>query len=666
MMAAVDRQIERVLERESTVYAACGVSLALGLFFIFVWAPHPWGTEGFDHYHQLALAVAAGRQFPTMEVPWGYAYFLAAFYRSAGDHPAVPLVAQACLNALVPLIVLRLGSRWLDRKTAVLAALITGVCSFNTVYASTQSSDAVCTIIFMTAILTFARALDGGALRWYAVTGLLMGVAMQFRPNLALVPIVLAAYALAVERSRAAVPALMLVVCAGAVLMPWIVRNYRLTRMLVPASVHSGVQLWYGTLQVGPYLNSRAHNPRSVFESGVFDYTSLDHLPLVVTATSADCEPGGPLHTSLVYWTNRDPTRRTVDGTRDGRTLQFEAPASRAPAVFYYYVTTTWAHGTPSVKSIPPAGPDAPSIYFISHDHLGDLDLEGDLLDVFDLVRMMRHVAWNEPLPWADKLRAAGFANSDLESVVQALTRRFGARHGAALGNGLVPADNAATLTLADRSTITVPRAWRGLVTEVDFSGGLSAALMASTVRLTALSATAPSAASPDACVAGDDLQVNRVFYRSEPHLMRRYTALALDNISREPLQFALAAAYRAVRLFVVWGSDDPFTAQQFQRSRIVTAVATTLSMFFVSLFVFGSIVAWKRGSEVVLPLLLVLYIPATIAPMLTNMRYTLTVQPLMFMFVAAALMTLRERVGSRTARQAVRDPSDTRTARQP
>ena len=108
-----------MLDRESTVYAACGAAFAIGLSFIFIRAPHPWGIEGFDHYHQLALTLASGRPFPTMDVPWGYAYFLAAFYRLFGDHPAIPLTAQALLNAGVPLLVLRRrcwtpgpGDRW--------------------------------------------------------------------------------------------------------------------------------------------------------------------------------------------------------------------------------------------------------------------------------------------------------------------------------------------------------------------------------------------------------------------------------------------------------------------------------------------------------------------------------------------------------------------------
>src|SRR4051794_40872633 len=112
-------RIDRVLNSDSTVYTAGAISLAIGLFFIFVWAPHPWGWEGFDGYHDIALELARGRPFPTMEVPWGYAYFLAGFYRAFGNHPWIPLMAQAALNALVPLLVCVTATRWFDRRTAI-------------------------------------------------------------------------------------------------------------------------------------------------------------------------------------------------------------------------------------------------------------------------------------------------------------------------------------------------------------------------------------------------------------------------------------------------------------------------------------------------------------------------------------------------------------------
>jgi hypothetical protein len=655
--------LERVLDRESTVYAACGAALAIGLSFIFIRAPHPWGIEGFDHYHELALAVASGRPFPTMDVPWGYAYFLAAFYRVFGDHPSIPLTAQAVLNALVPLLVYKLARHWVARRTAILAALLTGLLSFNTVYASTQSSDAVCTVIFLAAILACVRGLTSGARRWYVLSGLLAGLAPQFRPNLILVPLLLAGYAMATARRgrRPMGTVLILPACAALALMPWVVRNYRLTRMLIPASVHSGVQLWYGTLQVGPYLNSRAYNPRAAFEFGVFNYTSLDQVPLVITARHPGCRSPAPTRTALEYWTSRDPLRRTIQAVRDGDTFRFEAPAPAAPAVFYYYLSATRPEA--AAETVPDEGPSSPYIFFISQDHLGDLDIAGDLLDVFDLVRVMRRMAWNEPLRWAERLRDAGFDGTSAEPMVRALVRRFGqsVQYKGPAVRDFRHDEHEAILTLADESTISVPRVWRERITDVAFSGGLAAALIPSTVPLRA-SATTPRLATP-ACVGLDDVEINRVFYRLEPHLLRRYTALALDNIERAPIQFALAAIFRVGRLFVVWGTADAATTQQFSGGRFVTSMATVASVGFVSLFLFGAAAAWRHGDAVVLPLLLVAYVPVTIAPMLTNMRYTVTVQPLMFVFVAAALMAIVERAAPKAARRAERDRASTRTA---
>ena len=655
------RLLEQMLDRRSTVYLACAATLAIGLFFIFVRAPHPWGTEGFDHYHELALTIAAGRPFPTMEVPWGYAYFLAAFYRLFGNHPPIPLAAQALLNAAMPLLVFRLAHTWFDRQTAALAAVLTGLFSFNTVYASTQSSDAVCTVMFTTAVLAFVHALDSGRLPSFALAGALMGVATQFRPNLILTPLLLAAFGFAIRRS-VRVP-VAIVLCATAALTPWIVRNYRLTRMFVPASVHGGVQLWYGSLQVGPYMNSRAYNPRAVYESGVFDYTSLDDVPLVVTAHVPECAPGLPVHVSMTYWTSRDPAPRTVAARLDGRDLRFEAPAPSSPAAFYYFVSADWPGVEPYQRSIPPGGRATPAVFFISQDHFGDLDLNRDLLDIFDLIRAMRHAAWGEATPDA---RANLQGAPALEVIAGRLAQRFESRDptSGSLVMRLVHDDREAVLTLSDGSTITVPRRWRGQITDVGLRGPLATALMSSSVP--AIPADAATARAADSCVGLDRVEVNRVFYRREPHLMRRYNALALDNIRRDPGAFAVAAAFRAARMFVVWGSGDRSTTQQFEGGRSLSAIATLFSAIFAVLFVAGAIVSWRRRQSVLLPLLLILYVPATIAPMLTNMRYTITIQPLMFMFIAAGLAALLDRRGVAAMPLTRYDRAGTRRVHQP
>jgi Dolichyl-phosphate-mannose-protein mannosyltransferase len=667
--------IDRVLRRDATVYAACGVALALGLFFIFVWAPHPWGWDGFDHYHQLALDVAAGRPFPTMEVPWGYAYFLAGFYRLLGDRPWIPLVVQAALNATLPLLVYRLALTWVERRTAVLAAVLTGVFSFNTVYASTQSSDAVCTVIFMVTLVAFVRARTSDRWPHYALAGLLAGLAPQFRPNLILVPILLAVFIVFDHRftvrlkadptdRRRLVNAAVLLAGAAAALTPWVVRNYRLTGTVLPTSVHGGVQLWYGTLQVGPYLRSRAYNPRAVFDTPVFDYTSLDRVPIVISTHAMSCADAPPSNVALVYWSDRNPVRHRVPpASFDQGRFRFEIPAPGQSAVIYYYFDATWpsSDDAPFEQATPFGGEASPFIYFVSQDHLGDLDVHGDLLDIFDLVRLARYVAWREPVPFEGRLATAGIMPRDAERAAKVLARAASPDEAAVLAPVIASIDHDERhlrMVFRDGSSIDVPRRWNGTITDLAFDGALAVELMPSRVPLASV---ARPSAHRQRCAALEDVDVNRVFYRAEPHLMRRYSALAFDNIRRDPWGFARASAYRAVRVFVIEGSEDRHTAQQFSRSRIVYAAATVVSVAYLLLFVAGVVIAWRRRLTVLLPLALIVYVPLTISVVLTNMRYSMTVQPLIFMFIAVALTAALERASWLPARSVEgRDPAGT------
>ena len=618
------------------VRAASAASLAIGLFFVFVWAPQPWGWRGFDHYHEIALELAAGRPFPTMEVPWGYAYFLAFWYGLIGVRPRAVLVLQVILNAAVPVLVFLAAQRWVGRRTAAWAAAVTGVCSFNTIYASTESSDAVCTVVFMAAVYCFTRALAGRSLRWFAVAGLLAGVAPQFRPNLILLPLLLAGFDLSARSRRSLVEASVVVAAAAAALMPWIVRNYRLTGMLVPTSVHGGVQLWYGTLETGRYLRSRAYNPRSVFEAAAFDYTSLEDVPLVVEATFA-CSEAKLLDAVLVSWSDADPApRRTEATSRDGRRYTFEIPPPHHDAVVYYYVASTWAtdESETLARTTPRLGPRAPAVYFVSDRHLADLDTHDDLLDVFDVVRLVRRKAWHEPLAAAQRLREAG-----VDDVGDAIGRLLETTIPTGGNTATVESDAArARVTLVDGSTISVPRAWSGRITDLEVTAGAASTVMTSRRRLRELAAAPPPLAGVEACLHAGSLAVNDVFYRREPHLMRRYTALALDNVGRDPVGFVLASAYRAVRMFIVTGAADTDTAHQFAHSGRIYAAAMTVSIVFLAVFVCGVVIGIRSGAAIGLPLLLIASVPLTLAPVLINMRYTVTVQPLMFVMAAIGL----------------------------
>ena len=614
--------------RRGAVLAACAASLAIGLSFVFVRAPHPWGWEGFDEYHDLGRALARGDVFPTIDRPWGYAYFLALFYSLFGDRPQFPLVAQVIANAFLPLVVYAFARVEFDERVAAIAALLTGVLSFNTVYASTQVSDALCTVIFMTAVLAFARARRSGSWPLYVAAGALLGLAPQFRPNLILVPALLAVF-LVVERRdrRAAAHAGVLLAAFALVLAPWVAFTYRLTNEIFPTTTHGAMQLWYGTLQTGPYLKSRAHNPRSAFETGSFPYTSLDWLPLIVTGRIRDCA-AIPAAVDIAYRTDRDSERHRLRAQFvSPREFRADLPPSPSPTTVY---VTAEADGRASAA--------APLVYFVSSDHLGDLDRHADLLDVFDIVRLLRHAAWAEPVPAGDLLDfdADGrLSGADARLAAGALLDGRRPPPGAVPRGRVEAGAESVALILDDGSSITVPREWSGQITDVAVTGGDAERLLHSTVSFAAFDEPSDGHAT---CTPVSELAVNAPFYREQLQAMRRYNALAIDNIRRDPIGYLASSAYRSVRVFFVEGSDDPHTTQQFAGSGRVYAIAEAASIALIALTAIGVWAAWRRGAAIALPLLLIAYIPATLAWVLTNMRYSITVQPLMFVFVAAAI----------------------------
>jgi hypothetical protein len=285
--------------------------------------------------------------------------------------------------------------------------------------------------------------------------------------------------------------------------------------------------------------------------------------------------------------------------------------------------------------AFPPAGNDAPLVYFISREHLRDLDRHHDLLDAFDIGRLMRQLAWGEALPAADRLdldRDGRISEQDLRAAVGALIPQDRQPF-----TSLQSGDTAATLLLSDGSTLTMPRRFDGRQTDFSATGNFAEALLSRHRSLAGLTLHADG--DQRACGAAKNIKINDVFYRREPHEMRRYTALAFDNISRDPAAFAQASLYRMVRLFIVRsGTGDRLTTFQYRGSLAIFNAALLLSSAYFATFVIGVAIAWRRRSPFLYALIPVAYVPLTICFVLTNMRYTITVQPLMFVFVAMAV----------------------------
>jgi hypothetical protein len=482
----------------------------------------------------------------------------------------------------------------------------------------------------------------------------LSAVAYQFRPNLVLFPAFIAAgYLLfrSSSRRRLTHMAIFLAVfVAGAV--PWIVRNYRWTGLFIPASTHGGVQLWFGTLQTGPYRESWLYNPRAAFEFPPVDYTSIDEMPLVVSMNAPSCDAERRQAIDVVYWTNRDRTPRRVAGPITGGDITVTLPAQpSSTAVFYYVDTTTRDRDRVTHVLTPQRGASDPLMTVVSRDHLGDLDIDGQVLDVYDVARMLRHLAWKEPLPGESHLDLNGdgrVTDVDVRRAAALITDdRNDPSSVADSTDSIVSDDSGATLRFRDSSWLKVPRQWSGKITDLLLETpvvGSSAAMLVSHSRSFANAQARLESDThrpvADACMTMAGVRLNAVLYRRYPHELRRFMALAWDNIRHDPWSYLVASAARAVRVFIIAGSEDVRTAYQFSGAGRVYAIGRAVSLFLLALLAAGVWIARARGFRLLLLLAPIVYVPLTICFLLINARYSMTIQPFVFAFVAVSLVT--------------------------
>ena len=106
---------------------------------------------------------------------------------------------------------------------------------------------------------------------------------------------------------------------------------------------------WFGTLRAATIEGSWLYNPRAAFEFAPVEYTSIDELPPIVTATARTCIPEIRRRIDLVYWTNRDRTPRRLFVIPDsgGGIVTFTVPTQPSPTAVYYYFAACASDGRP-------------------------------------------------------------------------------------------------------------------------------------------------------------------------------------------------------------------------------------------------------------------------------------------------------------------------------
>src|SRR5689334_21992914 len=185
----------------------------------------------------------------------GYPLFLAGVYKifGHGNNTAVRVV-QALIDTLTCVLIALVAFAWAvaderRHRAAVVAFALAAVCPFTAIYLATVLTEVITNFLAVAMVLTVTWAFKATELRrslvWWGVSGLIVGLAVLFRPDSGLfaaavgVTIVLwFGWRRDFKRLVLSGACLSLVFCL--VLVPWTIRNYRVFHLFQPLSPAHG------------------------------------------------------------------------------------------------------------------------------------------------------------------------------------------------------------------------------------------------------------------------------------------------------------------------------------------------------------------------------------------------------------------------------------------
>jgi len=241
------------------VFFATAAILFIGMPILQRHAAKRYGIGFADGYDLISKNLANGNGYrwradmaETMIREPGYPLLLAAAFKIAGFRIEAARLLNLLLTVGIAVMLMALARRMTgDPRAPVIAALLFLVHPGTLIAEARGGIEILFVFVGFGFMLALHWAVEKGGLWRYLFAGLAFGVVVQVRSTPIAFPVLLLLYALftatgARERLMAAFRVAILVVGMGLVMVPWVVRNYRLVHEFVPGSTLGGVALQEG------------------------------------------------------------------------------------------------------------------------------------------------------------------------------------------------------------------------------------------------------------------------------------------------------------------------------------------------------------------------------------------------------------------------------------
>jgi 4-amino-4-deoxy-L-arabinose transferase-like glycosyltransferase len=241
------------------VFCATAVLLFIGMPVLQRHAAGRYSIGLADGYDLLAKNLADGNGYrwrtdmaETMIREPGYPLLLAAAFKIAGCSIEAARLLNLLLTVGIAVMLMALARKMTgDPRVPVIAALLFLLHPGTLIAEARGGVEMLFIFVGFVFMLALHWAVEKGGLWRYLFAGLVFGLVVQVRSTPIAFPVLLLLYVLftatgARERLTAAFRVAILVVGMGLVMVPWVVRNYRLVHEFVPVATLGGVGLQEG------------------------------------------------------------------------------------------------------------------------------------------------------------------------------------------------------------------------------------------------------------------------------------------------------------------------------------------------------------------------------------------------------------------------------------
>ena len=178
-----------------------------------------------------------------------YPFFLSFIYLIFGHSYLVVRLAQAILSALTCLVIYWLGKEIFDEEMGRVTSLIIALYPVLISYTGFLLTETLFTFLLSITALFLVRAVKNRLGKYYAISGMLLGITTLCRATTMLFPffIFVGLWAVYKVKIRAIVHFLIFLSMMVVVIIPWTVRNYFRFHTFLPVATGGGLTLWAGT-----------------------------------------------------------------------------------------------------------------------------------------------------------------------------------------------------------------------------------------------------------------------------------------------------------------------------------------------------------------------------------------------------------------------------------